>query len=155
MKLSDNEVAKKRKQVDMLHGSLIDKLLFFALPLAASSVLQQLFNSVDVAVVGHYADSQAQAAVGCNGSVINLMLNLFVGISVGANVVIASYIGQERKDKVKETVHTAMVVALFSGIFLLCLGIMIARPILTWMDTPEDVLEQAILYLRHGRLRNT
>lgn len=149
MKLSDNEVTtKKRKQVDMLHGSLMDKLLFFALPLAASSVLQQLFNSVDVAVVGHYANSQAQAAVGCNGSVINLLLNLFVGISVGANVVIASYIGQERKDKVKETVHTAMVVALFSGIFLLCLGIMIARPILTWMNTPEDVLEQAILYLR-------
>lgn len=149
MKLSDNEVAiKKQKPVDMLHGSLIDKLLFFALPLAASSVLQQLFNSVDVAVVGHYAESQAQAAVGCNGSVINLLLNLFVGISVGANVVIASYIGQERKEKVKETVHTAMVVAIFSGIFLLALGVLIARPILTWMDTPNDVIEQAILYLR-------
>ncbi len=149
MKLSGNEItAKKRKQMDMLHGKLMDKLLLFALPLAASSVLQQLFNSVDVAVVGHYAESQAQAAVGCNGSVINLLLNLFVGISVGANVVIAGYIGQERKDKVKETVHTAMVVALFSGIMLLFLGILIARPILTWMDTPEDVIEQAVLYLQ-------
>lgn len=147
--MSENEgTIKKRKQVDMLNGSLMDKLLFFALPLAASSVLQQLFNSVDVAVVGHYANSQAQAAVGCNGSVINLLLNLFVGISVGANVVIASYIGQERKNKVKETVHTAMVIAIFSGIFLLFVGILIAKPILTWMNTPEDVLEQAILYLR-------
>ena len=147
--MSGNEItAKKRKQMDMLHGKLMDKLLLFALPLAASSVLQQLFNSVDVAVVGHYAESQAQAAVGCNGSVINLLLNLFVGISVGANVVIAGYIGQERKDKVKETVHTAMVVALFSGIMLLFLGILIARPILTWMDTPEDVIEQAVLYLQ-------
>ena len=88
------EGKKKRKQVDMLHGSLLDKILLFALPLAASSILQQLFNSVDVAVVGRFASSQAQAAVGCNGPVVNLMINLFVGISVGTNVVIAIYIGQ-------------------------------------------------------------
>ena len=80
----------------MLHGSLLDKILLFALPLAASSILQQLFNSVDVAVVGRFASSQAQAAVGCNGPVVNLMINLFVGISVGTNVVIANYIGQKK-----------------------------------------------------------
>lgn len=93
------EASKKRntKRTDMLHGSLLDRLLLFALPLAVSSILQQLFNSVDVAVVGHFASNQAQAAVGCNGPVINLIINLFVGISVGANVVIASYIGQRKR----------------------------------------------------------
>lgn len=137
-----------RRKVDMLHGSLFDKLVLFAIPLAASSVLQQLFNSVDVAVVGKFASSQAQAAVGCNGSVINLILNLFVGISVGANVVIARYIGENKKEKIKDAVHTAMLVAIVSGIFLLIVGIFISGYILEWMNTPEDVIEQAILYLR-------
>ena len=81
--------------MDMLHGSLLNKILLFSLPLAASSILQQLFNSVDVAVVGRFASDQALAAVGSNSSVISLMINLFVGISVGANVVIANYIGQK------------------------------------------------------------
>lgn len=147
--MENNKVkGKKHKKVDMLHGSLLDKLLVFAIPLAASSVLQQLFNSVDVAVVGKFASSQAQAAVGCNGSVINLILNLFVGISVGANVVIARYIGENKKEKIKDAVHTAMSVAIISGIFLLIVGMIISRYILGWMDTPEDVIEQAILYLR-------
>lgn len=139
---------KKTGQMDMLNGSLLDKILLFALPLAASSILQQLFNSVDVAVVGRFASSQAQAAVGCNGPVINLLINLFVGISVGANVVIANYVGQNRKDKIKDTVHTAMLVALISGVFLLTAGLLIARPILTVMNTPPDVMEHAVLYLR-------
>ena len=115
-----------RRKLDMLHGSLFDKLVLFAIPLAASSVLQQLFNSVDVAVVGKFASSQAQAAVGCNGSVINLILNLFVGISVGANVVIARYIGGNKKEKIKDAVHTAMLVAIVSGIILLLVGIFIS-----------------------------
>jgi len=143
------EASKKRntKRTDMLHGSLLDRLLLFALPLAVSSILQQLFNSVDVAVVGHFASNQAQAAVGCNGPVINLIINLFVGISVGANVVIASYIGQREKEKVSQTIHTAMLVAIISGVFLLFVGLLIARPLLTLMDTPEDVLEYAVRYL--------
>lgn len=141
-------VNKKTKQMDMLQGSLLDKLFLFALPLAASSILQQLFNSVDVAVVGRFASSQEQAAVGCNGSVINLLLNLFVGISVGTNVVIASYIGQKQKGKIQNTVHTSMVVAVISGFFLLALGLLIAKPLLIIMQTPEDVLEHAVLYLR-------
>ena len=143
------EASKKQtiKRVDMLHGSLLDRLLLFALPLAVSSILQQLFNSVDVAVVGHFASNQAQAAVGCNGPVINLIINLFVGISVGANVVIASYIGQKEKEKVSQTIHTAMLVAIISGVFLIAVGLLIARPLLILMDTPEDVLEYAIRYL--------
>lgn len=139
---------QKTNRIDMLHGTLLDKLLIFALPLAASSILQQLFNAVDVAVVGRFTSSQAQAAVGCNGPVINLLINLFVGISVGANVVIASYIGQQKTKEIKAAVHTALVVAISSGFFLLILGMFIARPILTLMNTPADVMEYAILYLR-------
>lgn len=134
--------------MDMLHGSLADKLFLFALPLALSSILQQLFNAVDVAVVGRFANSQAQAAVGSNGPVINLLLNLFIGISVGANVVIANYIGRGGEKRIKSAVHTAMLVAGISGIFLLFLGLLVARPILTLMNTPEDVLELAVEYLR-------
>lgn len=145
---TEEKASGKTKNVDMLHGTLADKLLWFALPLAASSILQQLFNSVDVAVVGKFASSQAQAAVGCNGPVINLLLNLFVGISMGANVVIAGAIGQKQQEKVRATVHTAIVIAGISGIFLLFLGVCIAKPVLVWMDTPADVLEQAVLYLR-------
>lgn len=136
------------KQMDMLHGSLMDKIMVFALPLAASSILQQLFNSADVAVAGKFAGPDALAAVGGNSPVINLLVNLFVGLSVGANVVIANYIGQKRFEQVKETVHTVITLALLSGIFLLFLGILIARPILMLIDTPSDVLELAVLYLK-------
>ncbi len=136
------------KKLDMLHGSMADKILIFALPLAASSILQQLFNAVDVAVVGRFASSQAQAAVGSNGPLINLLLNLFIGISVGANVVIANYIGRGEQKRIRNAVHTAMLVASISGIFLLFLGIFVARPLLTLMNTPEDVIEYAVVYLR-------
>lgn len=150
MEASEQEKTTNRHtgQIDMLHGPLFKKILIFALPLAASSILQQLFNSVDVAVVGRFASSQALAAVGSNSSVISLMINLFVGISVGANAVIANYIGQQEKDKIKNAVHTVLVVALISGIFLLFLGLMIARPILEAMSTPEDIIDLAVLYLR-------
>ena len=106
-------------RIDMLHGNLLGKMLIFALPLAASSILQQLFNSVDVAVVGKFASSQALAAVGSNGSVISLMINLFVGISVGANVVIANYIGQKDEKGIRNAIHTVSVIALSSGLLLL------------------------------------
>ena len=134
-------------QMDMLNGSIFDKILLFALPLAISSILQQLFNSVDVAVVGRFASSEALAAVGSNSSVISLLINLFVGISVGANVVIANYIGQGKTEKIQDAVHTVMIVSLISGVFLLVLGLMIARPILEIMGTPENVIDLAVLYL--------
>ncbi len=149
----EKSIQKEKKkegnnQIDMLHGPLTGKIMAMALPLALSSILQQLFNSVDVAVVGRFASSQAQAAVGCNGPVINLFLNLFVGISVGANVIVANYIGQKRQDRIKETVHTAMTIAIISGLFLLVIGQFVAKPILLWTNTPEDVLSHAVLYLR-------
>lgn len=139
---------KTSKKVDMLNGSLADKILIFALPIAASSILQQLFNAVDVAVVGHFASSRAQAAVGCNAAVINLLINLFVGVSIGSNVVIANYIGQRERDKISTAVHTSIMVAIISGILSIIIGNIFAKTILTIMDTPQDIMEQAILYLR-------
>ena len=147
--MSQQEQAKQGSvRMDMLHGSLLNKILLFALPLAASSILQQLFNSVDIAVVGKFASSQALAAVGSNSSVISLMINLFVGISVGASVVIANYIGQRNERGIKNAIHTVSVITLASGGLLLVVGLLIARPILEMMDTPDDVIELAVLYLR-------
>ena len=139
---------KQKNTIDMTHGTLWNKLLIFALPLAASSILQQLFNSVDTAVVGRFASSRALAAVGSNSSLIALMINLFIGISLGSNVIISRYIGQKTEEHVKAAIHTAIVVALCSGIFVLVLGQFIARPVLTLMGTPKDVLDLAVLYLR-------
>ncbi|WP_253293614.1 MATE family efflux transporter [Kineothrix sp. MSJ-39] len=139
---------KKSNSMDMIHGSLWNKILLFALPLAASSILQQLFNSVDTAVVGRFASSQALAAVGSNSSLISLMINLFLGVSLGSNVVIAHYIGQGSEKNIKAAVHTAMLVAVLCGFFVLLLGQVIARPVLLLMGTPEDVIDLAVLYLR-------
>ena len=97
---------KKKNSIDMTHGALWNKILIFALPLAASSILQQLFNSVDTAVVGNFASSQALAAVGSNSSLIALMINLFIGISLGSNVIISRYIGQGVHKNIKAAIHT-------------------------------------------------
>lgn len=134
--------------IDMLHGSLLPKILLFALPLSLSSMLQQAFNSVDVAVVGKFVSSQAMAAVGGNGPIINLLINLFVGISVGANVIIARYIGQNDNEKVKQTVKTTQVLAIISGFLLMFIGIFAARPMLEAIETPPDILELATSYLQ-------
>lgn len=138
----------RSKQIDMLNGPLLGKILLFALPVAASGILQQLFNSTDMAVVGRFAGSQSLAAVGGNGSVINLLITLFIGLSIGANVVIANYIGQNKKEKVHEAVHTTMSIAIVSGFVLLVSGQFIARPILLLMGTPGDVIDLATLYLK-------
>lgn len=136
------------KKVDMLHGPLFMKILVFALPLAASSVLQQLFNSVDVMVVGRFTGPEALAAVGSNAPVISLLINLFMGISMGANVVISNHIGQRDDEGIRHAVRTVTLVSLLSGVFLAILGFVVARPILTLMDTPDNVLDLAVTYLR-------
>ena len=138
----------RKNEIDMLHGPLLMKILMFALPLAASSVLQQLFNSVDVAVVGRFASSEALAAVGSNAPVISLLINLFIGISMGANAVISNHIGQSNNEGIKKSINTVALVSVISGIFLLFLGLVVARPILTLMDTPNSVLDMAVDYLR-------
>lgn len=138
----------RKNEMDMLNGSISDKILLFALPLAASSILQQLFNSADVAVVGRYAGSAPLAAVGSTGSIIGLLINLFVGLSIGANVTAAKYLGQQNDEAVKRTVQTSMLLALISGIVLLVVGQIIIRPVLILMSTPEDVLPLATTYMR-------
>ncbi|MBQ9412444.1 MAG: MATE family efflux transporter [Oscillospiraceae bacterium] len=139
---------RTNNEMDMLHGPLAGKMVLFALPLAASSVLQQLFNAADLAVVGRFASAEAMAAVGSNSSVISLMVSLFVGMSVGANVVIANLLGSGRRDEVSDAVHTVIAVALIAGAGLLCLGVGLASPILTLMGAPENVMNLAKLYLR-------
>ncbi len=140
--------AKSKKEIDMLHGPLFMKIIMFALPLAASSLMQQLFNSVDVAVVGHFASKEALAAVGSNGPVINLLINLFMGISMGANVIISNHIGQNDKARIKDAINTVALVSVASGVFVMLLGLAVARPILELIGTPDAVLNLAVVYLR-------
>jgi len=132
----------------MTEGSIGDKMFFFAMPLAATGILQQLFNAADVAVVGQFCSSDAMAAVGSNSSIIGLLVNLFVGISLGANVVIARHTGAGHEEKVRESVHTAILVAILGGFIMLLFGQAIARPLLNLMGVPEDILPMAEAYLR-------
>lgn len=134
--------------IDMLHGSLLGKILLFSLPLAASMMLQQLFNSADVAVVGRFDSPQAMAAVGSNGAAINLMVNLFVGLSIGANVVVARCIGRNETGKIHDAVHTSISLALISGVLLLIWGLAVAKPLLIFMNTPDDIIDLAVVYFR-------
>ena len=137
-----------KNEIDMLHGPLFMKMIMFTLPLAASSILQQLFNSVDVAVMGRFASSQALAAVGGNAPVISLLINLFMGVSMGANVIISNHIGQNDRRSIRDAISTVGLVAIVSGLLMMVVGILVARPILTMMDTPADVLDMAVTYLR-------
>ncbi|MGN0220021.1 MAG: MATE family efflux transporter [Muribaculaceae bacterium] len=134
--------------IDMLSGGLYKNIFLFALPLIASGMLQQSFNSVDMAVVGRFADSMALAAVGSNGPVIGLIVNLFVGISLGANVVIANYIGRGNESGIKKAVSTAGALALISGLLMMTVGLTVAEPILALLGTPDDVIDEAAGYLK-------
>lgn len=135
-------------QVDMLHGPLFGKILVFSLPLIASGILQQSFNAVDVAIIGRYSTSQAIAAVGSNGPIISILVNLFLGIAVGANVVIANYLGQKNHDAVRRSISTVAIIAIASGLLLAIIGTTVARPILEAMSAPPDVIDLATEYLR-------
>ena len=138
----------KRGELELLDGPIWDKLVFFALPLALSGILQQLFNAADVAVVGKFAGNAAQAAVGSNGPVIGLLVNLFVGLSLGTNVIVSQLLGSGDHEGVRRTVHTSIVVSVIGGIFLAILGQFIARPVVELLDVPEEVADMAALYLR-------
>lgn len=135
-------------QIDMIHGPLAGKLLVFAIPLMLSSILQLLFNAADVIVVGRWSGSQSLAAVGSNTSLINLMVNLFVGFSVGTNVVVARDLGAGREEDVRDSVHTSIALSLISGVALMGLGLLLSRQMLELMGSPEDVIDLAALYLR-------
>jgi putative MATE family efflux protein len=139
---------KKKYEMDMCSGSVFKKMILFALPLMCSSILQLLFNAADIIVVGRFAGDNALAAVGSNTALINLLTNIFVGLSVGANVLTAQYYGAKQDKDLKETVHTAMTLSIYSGIFLTVVGIGLARILLELMQAPEEVLNLAVLYLR-------
>lgn len=141
----------KKQKLDMLNGSIWNKLPVFALPIAATGILEQLFNASDIAIVGNFAQTDkaaAVAAVGANSPIIGLILNLFIGIALGANVVIANAVGRDDKQTVQKAVHTSMVVSVIGGVLVAIIGELIAEPLLTVLNVPDDVLELALLYLR-------
>ena len=133
---------------DLTSGPMLQKIILFSLPLAASSILQLLFNAADVVVVGRFAGSTALAAVGSNGALINLLVNLFVGLSLGANVVAARCFGAKDEEGVHTTVQTSVTLGLVSGLFLAVVGIFAARGLLELMSCPEDVIDLSTLYLK-------
>ncbi len=139
---------KDRRKLDLLHGSIWDKVLLFALPLAATGILQQLFNAADLAVVGRFVGKAAMAAVGSNSPIINLFVNLFVGVSVGANVVIAAAIGRGDPKEVSKAVHTSILAAIIGGFGAMLIGELAAVPIMRLLSVPEEVMPMAEQYLR-------
>ncbi len=144
-------MSENKKQLDMLHGSIWGKVPVFVLPVAATAILEQLFNASDIAVVGNFTGDQrtaAVAAVGANSPIISLILNLFIGIALGANVVIAHAVGRGDKNTVKKAVHTSMTVSVIGGIITAIIGELVAVPLLGVLNVPDDVLPLALLYLR-------
>ncbi len=142
--------AKSDHSIDMCSGSVFQKMLLFAVPLMLSGMLQLLFNAADVMVVGKFSANgeTALAAVGATTSLINLLTNMFIGLSVGANVMVARYFGAGKDRDVSDTVHTSIAVSVICGVFLTAVGILFAPTILSWMQTPADVLGSASVYLR-------
>lgn len=138
----------KNYTIDMCEGSILKKLLLFALPLVASSVLQLFFNAADVIVVGKFAGDHALAAVGSNGSIINLITNVFMGLSVGGNVLVARYFAAKHEKELRKTVHTSMTISVVCGVFLAIVGALVAKQVLQLMQSPPEVIDLATLYLR-------
>ena len=138
----------KNYTMNLCEGSILNKLLLFALPLMASSMLQLLFNAADVVVVGRFVGKNSLAAVGSNGSIINLLTNAFIGLSVGANVLVARYFAANKEQKLRKTVHTAIAISIVSGIVMAVVGIVAARRLLIWMSSPKEVIDLAVIYLR-------
>ena len=139
---------KNKYEIDMCNGTIMDKLISFSVPLILSGILQLLFNAVDIIVVGRFSGSQALAAVGSTTALINIFTNLFIGISLGANVLAARFYAAQKDKEMSETGHTAIMLALISGVVMLFVGIFFARGALELMGTPDDVIGQSTLYMR-------
>ncbi|MCD8362315.1 MAG: MATE family efflux transporter [Lachnospiraceae bacterium] len=138
----------KSGKFDMCNGPILPGIIAFSVPLMLSSWLQLLFNAADVIVVGHFAGNESLAAVGSTTSLVSLLTNLFIGLSIGANVMTALTLGSGDDKGTKDNVHTAITLSLVSGAALVVIGILFTRPLLVWMDTPKDVLDKAALYLK-------
>ena len=139
---------RNKYEIDMCNGSIMDKLISFSLPLMLSGILQLMFNAVDIVVVGRFSGSQALAAVGSTTALINIFTNLFIGISLGANVLAARFYASGKEKEMSETVHTAITLALISGIIMAVVGLLLAKWALWLMGTPSDVIELSTLYMR-------
>ena len=139
---------KKSYEINMCEGPILGKVLIFSIPLMLSGILQLLFNAADVIVVGRFAGSQSLAAVGSTSALINLLINVFMGFSVGVNVLVARYYGGRKERDVSETVHTAVTLSLVCGLILVAMGLALTRPLLELMGTPDDVIDKAVLYMQ-------
>lgn len=141
-------MSKRSHEVDMCNGPILVKLIAFAIPVMLSGILQLLFNAADVIVVGRFAGEEALAAVGSTNSLVNLLVNIFMGLSVGTNVLVARYCGANQKEEVHQTVHTAILTAIYSGVFLILVGLFLTKPLLILMGSPKDVLPLSAIYLK-------
>lgn len=139
---------KKSYEMDMVNGPLLKNILIYSIPLMLSGILQLMFNAADIIVVGRFSGNQALAAVGSTSSLINLLINLFMGISVGTNVLVARYYGARDVEAVEETVNTSIITAAVGGVCMIFLGFFLSEPLLAMMGTPTDVINQSVLYMR-------
>src|SRR5699024_1891354 len=137
---------KKSYEMDLCNGPILKKVLAYSFPLMLSGVLQLLFNAADVIVVGRFAGSQSLAAVGSTTSLINLLINVFIGLSIGANVLVSRYYGARNDRDMSDTIHTAITVSLVSGVILVFVGVLTSRFWLELMGTPDDVIDLSVLY---------
>lgn len=138
----------KKNQIDMINGPLFGKIILFTIPIILSSMIQLLFNAADIIVIGQFEGELAVSAVGCTGSLVNLCVNLFIGLSTGVGVTVAHNIGAGDKENLRKTVHTAIAISICAGIFLAIVGPFIAPFLLTVMKTPTDIIGLSTLYLR-------
>lgn len=141
-------MGSRKRNIDMCNGPLFSKVFIFALPIMAMFILQLLFNTADMVVVGHFSGSKALAAVGATGSLINLIITLFMGLSVGTTVVVAQDYGADRPDDVSRSVHTSIAVSIIGGVIVMVLGILLCKPLLELMGTPEDIIGLSVVYMK-------
>ena len=139
---------KNKYEIDMCNGSIMDKLISFAAPLMLSGILQLMFNAVDIVVVGRFSGRQALAAVGSTTALLSMFVNLFIGISLGSNVLAARFYAAGKSEEMSETVHTSIMLALISGVIMVFVGLAFSRIALELMGTPGDVIDQSTLYMR-------
>lgn len=146
--MAQTNAKSSKYEIDMCNGPLLGKIFVFSLPLMLSGILQLMFNAADIVVVGRFAGSVALAAVGSTSSLINLLVNVFIGLSVGTNVMVAHCYGSKLHKELNEVIHTAILTALVSGVLLIFIGFFLSGPALRLMGTPEDVIEYSVLYMR-------
>ena len=139
---------KSSRTMDMVNGPLLKNIFLFSVPLMLTNFLQMMFNAADTVIVGKFAGQQALAAVGATGSICFLLMSIFNGLSMGSNVIIAQLLGSQNMERVEKAVHTAMAMAGASGAVLAVVGSILAKPLLTLMDTPADIIDLSTLYMR-------